>query len=104
MDTLQITKLTNYQLTIVAELIKAYNDVSRDYESLAIEYTGYNEKSGYVYLGLENGITICKADYSSGCVLYLVTDFESGEEFFYENYGEATDKLIESLESQLADF
>lgn len=105
MDTLRLTSLTNRQLTITSELITAYNEVSRLYESLAIEFTGYNENSGYLYLALENGITICKADYSNeDGVEYLVTNSEDGEEFFFDNYSEALDKHIELTKAELADY
>jgi hypothetical protein len=49
---------------------------------------GFNENSGYTYIALEyQPISIC-------CMLgreveYLVTDFDNGEEFFFETYEEA---------------
>ena len=48
---------------------------------------GYNSSSGYVYIALENGVTIASAFNQE--VEYLVTDFETGEEHFLETYEEA---------------
>lgn len=52
---------------------------------------GFNANSGYVYIALDNGISI----YSmlGRDVEYLTTDFETGEETFFDTY----EKAIESL-------
>ena len=52
---------------------------------------GMNMNSGYVYIALENGISICSCFGQS--VQFLVTDFESGDEFFFETYEEAEEYL-----------
>lgn len=49
---------------------------------------GFNANSGYTYIALENGVTICSC--MGQTVEYLVTNFETGEEIFYSNYEEAT--------------
>ncbi len=54
---------------------------------------GFNENSGYVYIALENGISICSM--LGRQVEYLVTDFEDGEEYFLETFKEAETKLKE---------
>ena len=54
--------------------------------------TGYNSNSWYVYIALENGISICEA---FSWVEYLVTDMESWEEFFFDTYEEAEEKQNE---------
>jgi hypothetical protein len=51
---------------------------------------GFNPNSGYVYIALENGISICSCLGSD--VEYLVTDFEDGEEYFLDTYEEAITK------------
>ena len=56
-------------------------------ESIIESGIGFNSNSGYVYIALENGISICsrfgkKAE-------FLVTNFENGEESFFDNYEEA---------------
>lgn len=48
---------------------------------------GFNPNSGYVYVALENGISICSS-FGNG-VEYLCTNFETGEETFFDSYSEA---------------
>jgi hypothetical protein len=48
---------------------------------------GFNLNSGYVYIALENGV--CIASCFGQSVDYIVTDFETGEESFYDSYNEA---------------
>jgi hypothetical protein len=48
---------------------------------------GFNPNSGYVYIALENGISICSNMGQS--VEFLVTNFYNGEETFYDTYKEA---------------
>lgn len=48
---------------------------------------GFNPSSGYTYIALENGITICSM--LGRTVEYLVTSFENGEEYFFDTYREA---------------
>lgn len=48
---------------------------------------GFNPNSGYVYIALENGVSICSM--LGREVEYLVTDFYNGEERFFDNYEEA---------------
>lgn len=45
---------------------------------------GFNENSGYVYIALENGITICSM--LGREVEYLIVNFMDGEETFYDLY------------------
>ena len=52
---------------------------------------GFNPNSGYVYIALENGVQICSAFGRE--VEYLITNNETGEETFYENYEEAENTL-----------
>jgi len=48
---------------------------------------GFNSNSGYVYIALENNITLVSSFGQD--VEYLVTDFETGEETFFETIEEA---------------
>ena len=48
---------------------------------------GFNPNSGYVYISLENGISICSM--MGGACEYLVTDFNDGIEHFFDTYEEA---------------
>jgi hypothetical protein len=52
---------------------------------------GFNENSGYVYIALENGVSICSM--LGREVDYIVTDFEDGEEHLFDSYEEAQDFL-----------
>ena len=70
----------------LAKIFQAYADYSTN-ESILEDGIGFNENTGYVWIALENGIQIC-------CQLgheveYLVTDFEDGNETFYETYEQA---------------
>ena len=67
----------------------------KEYASIGeyIMQIGFNSNSGYVYIALENGITICSC--MGGAVEYLVTNPENGEETFFDYYGEAEQFIIE---------
>ena len=52
---------------------------------------GFNANSGYVYIALENGITI--GSFIGRDVEYIVTDFENGDEMFLDTYEDAISKL-----------
>ena len=65
------------------KVIDAYHNLGHLY----IFGTGFNTSSGYVYIALENGISICSCFGQE--VDYLVTDYETGEEQFFDTYEEA---------------
>jgi len=67
---------------------EAYRDYAFGEE---IMETGFNTSSGYVYIALENGIQIASC-FGRG-VDYIVTDFETGEEHFFDTYDEANKYL-----------
>lgn len=54
---------------------------------------GFNINSGYVYIALEDGISIASAFGQN--VEYIINDFESGEEKFFDSYEELEIYLIE---------
>ena len=66
----------------LANCFEQYASISED-----IMEVGFNPNSGYVYIALENGITICSS--MGNEVEFLVTDFETGEETFFDSYEEA---------------
>jgi len=72
-------------------VIKAFRDLNSN-EYIMDGGTGFNTNSGYVYIALENGITLASCFGQS--VDYIVSDFETGEEYFYDTYKEADDKLL----------
>jgi len=65
--------------------------VQKDYQKYAqredIMECGFNKQSGYVYIALENGISI--ASCFGQDVDYIKYDFETGEELFFDTYEEA---------------
>jgi hypothetical protein len=62
----------------------AYSNIIEDIMEGGI---GFNPNSGYVYIALENGISICSN--MGRDIEYLVTDFNNGEEYFFDTYEEA---------------
>ena len=56
-------------------------------EEIMYSGVGFNPNSGYVYIALENGISICSMLGQE--VEYLVTNFDNGQENFYSTYYEA---------------
>jgi len=55
---------------------------------------GFNANSGYTYIALENGISICSM--MGRDVEYLITNFDNGEEIFYDTYEAAEEALVEA--------
>ena len=78
-------------------VIKAFRDLNSD-AYIMDGGTGFNTSSGYVYIALENGITLASCFGQS--VDYIVTNFEDGEEYFLDTYEEAEEKLEELEELQ----
>lgn len=48
---------------------------------------GFNKQTGYVYIALENGVQIASCFGQS--VEYIIYDFETGEEEFFDTYEDA---------------
>lgn len=68
----------------LSKVFEAYADnCPREY----INTIGFNSSSGYIYLALEDGIQICSM--LGRDVEYLVTNFDNGEEYFFDTYDEA---------------
>lgn len=57
--------------------------------------TGFNQNSGYVYIALDNNVTICS--FFNNDVEFLVTNFDNGEETFLDYYEDAV-SLIGKLD------
>lgn len=83
-----INKLGTSDIRSLELVLKAYRENAHREE---IEDIGFNENSGYVYIYLENGISICSC--FGNDVEYLFTDFETGDETFFEDYNEAIENL-----------
>ena len=65
-------------------IFQAYANQCANEEIMGV---GFNANSGYVYIALENGISICSC--MGHQVDYLVTNFYNGEETFHDTYQEA---------------
>jgi len=67
-------------------------------EEIMYNGLGFNPNSGYVYIALENGVTICSM--LGREVEYLVTNFENGEEYFFDTYDEALNFDPQTIENE----
>jgi hypothetical protein len=66
-----------------SKIWQAYAD---NFAGEEIMQEGFNPNSGYVYIALENGISICSL--LGGNVEFLVSEHENGEELFFDSYQE----------------
>tara|TARA_R100001594_G_C3890683_1_gene228347 strand:- start:245 stop:556 length:312 start_codon:yes stop_codon:yes gene_type:complete len=88
-----LNKMGSSDIQSMNKVINAYIQIEPiNYNFYGISETGFNENSGYVYIALENQISICSAFNNE--VEYLVTNFDNGEEFFFETYEEAKAKNL----------
>lgn len=76
----------------LSKVFEAYANIGR--EDIMDGGIGFNPNSGYVYIALENGISICSM--LGREVEYLVTNFENGEESFFDEY-EKAEKFLETI-------
>jgi len=94
--------LHNFNIRIMEKIHEFLNDLgSSDFESWVlvnkafntfckgedIMECGFNKQSGYVYIALENGISI--ASCFGQDVEYIVFNFETGDEEFFDEYEQA---------------
>ena len=63
---------------------RAYRDYAFGEEVME---SGFNDRSGYVYIALENGVQIASAFGNE--VEYIVYDYSNEEELFFDNYNDA---------------
>ena len=89
-----LNEMGSLDIQSMNKVINAYIQIEPiNYNFYDISETGFNQNSGYVYIALENQISICSAFNNE--VEYLVTNFDNGEEFFFETYKEAKAKNLE---------
>jgi len=90
MKTLEINNLENNvaycEAMGLSKCFAAYADNCAGDDILEI---GFNENSGYTYIALESGITICSM--LGNDVEYIVYADGEGTENFFSNYKEATE-------------
>jgi len=82
-----LNKMGNMDIESMHLVIEAWKNLKYSHKDIMYEGTGFNTMSGYVYIALENGISIC-SNFGQE-VLYLVTNFVTGEEYFYDTFEEA---------------
>lgn len=83
-----LKSLTYCETMGLSKCFKALADLGDKAEPIDYDFAiGFNENSGYVYIALEEGIDICSM--LGRDVEYLVTDYNDGEEFFFDTYKEA---------------
>jgi hypothetical protein len=75
----------------LSKVFEAYANIGEDIMEGGI---GFNSNSGYIYIALENGISICSM--LGREAEFLVTNFEDGEESFFDKYEDA-EKFAENL-------
>lgn len=73
----------------ISKVFAAYAEVCN--EQIMYECVGFNDHSGYVYIGLECGITI--ASCMGQNVEYITTDFYTGDEHFFNSFDDAMEFL-----------
>ena len=93
-ETLKINGLSETNLAYcealgLSKVFQAYSELHDEY--IIDSGIGFNPNSGYVYIALETGITICSM--LGRDVEYLITDFETGEEYFFDNYETAYEAM-----------
>ena len=85
---IEITGISNAIAYCEAKgLSKVFMAYANECTRMEIMAVGFNPNSGYVYIALEDGISICSN--LGNDVEFLVTDFNNGEETFYNSYKEA---------------
>ena len=68
----------------MSNCFKAYSENCAGEEIIGM---GFNPNSGYTYISLENGVTICSM--LGRDVEFSITNFGDGEELFFDVYQEA---------------
>ena len=92
---MEISNFDNMQYCETVGLAKCFTALGTllGHYLIDVEAVGFNDNSGYVYIALDNGISICSLVGDE--VEYLATCFETGDEFFYDTYQDCLDKQNE---------
>jgi len=81
---LQSSSIAYCEAMGLSKCFEAYANITEEIMEGGI---GFNSNSGYIYIALENGISICSM--LGKDVEYMVTDFNDGQEYFCDTYEEA---------------
>lgn len=82
METIRTINLESPAYLEAKGLAKVWEAYAEKTPNEDIMEVGFNANSGYVYIALENGITL--GSLLGGDVEYIVYDYEIGEETFYD--------------------
>jgi len=96
----KVTKQPEFPINEMGSLdIESINIVIKAYKKYAngedIEFSGFNNQSGYVYIALSNGVQII-SNFGQE-VEFLVNDYETEEEIFLDTYTEALEYNIDKI-------
>ena len=83
METILLNYFCLWNKQRFVKILQAYNQYASDDSVFEV---WYNKRSGYVYIALDNWISIAEA---LNEVEYIVYNFETEEETFFKNYEEA---------------
>jgi len=83
-----IDKMGSLDIQSIDIVIKAYKKFA---DGEYIEFSGFNNMSGYVYICLSNGVQII-SNFGQE-VEFLIYDNETEEEIFFDTYEQAENKL-----------
>jgi hypothetical protein len=75
---------------------KVWEAYAEHYASEEIMEEGFNPNSGYVYIALENGITIASSFGQD--VVYIIYDFDTDDEMIFDSFEELEIYLIQQNE------
>lgn len=84
-----ITSLGSSDLQSFIKVQQAYLDYAFGEDIMDI---GMNNSSGYVYIALDNSVTI--ASCFGRDVQYIYCDFITGEELFFDSYAECASHIL----------
>lgn len=85
----QYTSLAHLEAKGLAKCYEAYAEYLAGENILEV---AFNENSGYVYIALET-VEITIGSHLGKDVEFICTDYETGEEFFFDEYDEALKHL-----------
>lgn len=84
---MEVHNLNSVALYEARGLAKCWEAYSQNATHEEVMVMGFNDQTGYVYLMLENGITICSQFGKD--VEFIIFDCEADEELFFDDYDEA---------------
>ena len=88
-----VNSLGSADMQSLINCLNSYRDYAFREE---VEEVGFNQSSGYVYVYLTNGV--CIASSFGQDVTYIKSNFESGEEDFYNSYYNCLHEIKEDEE------